>query len=99
MRPVAMVRSLSAGALFLEPQLTTFIGHYCRSVQGFLYGKISNVSSPFTHLGRINGTTYYYVLTALNSCGESDESDQVSAIPGKPPSKPIGVFATAGNKQ
>ena len=61
--------------------------------------KISNVSSPFTHLGRINSTTYYYVLTAVNSCGESNESAQVSAIPGKPPSAPIGVIAIAGNKQ
>jgi fibronectin type 3 domain-containing protein len=61
--------------------------------------KISNVSSPFTHSGRINGTTYYYVVTAVNNYGESGESTQVSATPGQPPSPPAGISATAGNKQ
>jgi len=43
--------------------------------------KISNVTSPYTHTGRTNGATYYYVVTAVNSYGESDESNEVSAIP------------------
>ena len=61
--------------------------------------KISNVTTPFTHSGRINGTTYYYVVTAVNNYGESDESTQVSATLGQPPSPPTGVSATADNKQ
>ncbi len=40
--------------------------------------KISNVTHPYTHTGRDNGTTYYYVVTAVNSFGESSESSQVS---------------------
>jgi hypothetical protein len=39
--------------------------------------------TSFTHLGLTNGTTYYYVVTAENSHGESDESDVVPATPGQ----------------
>lgn len=62
--------------------------------------KIPNViTSPYTHTGLVNGTTYYYVVTAQNALGESSESSQVSATPGRPPSAPTGVSATAGNAQ
>ncbi len=43
--------------------------------------KISTFTSPYTHTGLTNDTTYYYVVTAENSYGESDESDEVSATP------------------
>ncbi len=43
--------------------------------------KISNVTSPYIHMGRANGITYYYVVTAINSYGESSESSQVSGTP------------------
>ncbi len=43
--------------------------------------KITGVSSPYTHTSRTNGTTYFYVVTAGNSFGESVESAQVSATP------------------
>lgn len=43
--------------------------------------KISNATSPYTHSGLTNGTTYYYIVTAVNSSGESVESAQVSATP------------------
>lgn len=43
--------------------------------------KIANASSPYSHTGRANGTTYYYIVTALNSYGESAPSHQVSATP------------------
>lgn len=43
--------------------------------------KITGVTSPYTHTSRTNGTTYFYVVTAGNSFGESVESAQVSATP------------------
>jgi len=43
--------------------------------------KITGGTSPYAHTGLTNGTTYYYVVTAVNSYGESSESSQVSATP------------------
>lgn len=43
--------------------------------------EISGTTSPHTHTGLNNGTTYYYVVTASNSTGESPESSEVSATP------------------
>lgn len=43
--------------------------------------KISTFSSPYIHIGLTNDTTYYYVVTAENSYGESGESDEVNATP------------------
>ncbi|MBI5344264.1 MAG: fibronectin type III domain-containing protein [Deltaproteobacteria bacterium] len=44
--------------------------------------QITDAASPYTHSGLTNGTTYYYVVTAVNSYGESSESSEVSATPG-----------------
>lgn len=43
--------------------------------------KVAGVTSPYTHAGLTGGTTYYYVVTAVNATGESVESSQVSATP------------------
>ena len=64
--------------------------------------KLANVTSPYTHTGLTNGTVYYYVVTAVNSYGESPASNQVSARPsatGLPPATPAGLKALSGNSQ
>lgn len=38
-------------------------------------------TNSFSHTGLTNGTTYYYVVTAVNSFGEGPESQQVSSVP------------------
>jgi hypothetical protein len=41
----------------------------------------SPASTSYTDTGLTNGTTYFYVATAVNASGESGNSNQVSAIP------------------
>jgi fibronectin type 3 domain-containing protein len=54
-------------------------------------------SAGFTDTGVLNGQTYYYVVSAVNTGGESANSTQVSALPVGPPPVPAGVAATPGN--
>jgi hypothetical protein len=43
--------------------------------------KLSNLISPSMVTGLNSGTTYYFIVTAVNADGESVESNQVSATP------------------
>ena len=51
----------------------------------------------YTDLTSINGTTYYYVVSAINTAGESANSSQVSAIPLMQPSATTLVSAPVGS--
>ncbi|HKV26085.1 MAG TPA: glycoside hydrolase family 44 protein [Candidatus Acidoferrum sp.] len=57
--------------------------HLKRSTaNGGLYTQIAApTATNYTDTGLTNGTTYYYVVSALNSVGESANSAQVSATP------------------
>lgn len=67
--------------------------------------KISGATSPAVQAGLAAGTTYYYIVTAVNSAGESTPSVQVAATTVTPtpaptvPAAPSGVTATGGAKQ
>jgi hypothetical protein len=61
--------------------------------------RLSGITAPnFIHTGRNTGTTYYYVVTAVNDFGESGESVEVFALLDIP--RPTGaISAVAGDKQ
>ncbi|WEK54980.1 MAG: SdrD B-like domain-containing protein [Candidatus Cohnella colombiensis] len=50
-------------------------------------------------LGLTNGTTYYFMVKAINPAGVSDPSNEVSATPMTVPSAPTEVRAVGGNGQ
>jgi fibronectin type 3 domain-containing protein len=59
-------------------------------------------SNSFTDTGVTNGTKYFYVVSAVNSGGESANSSEVNATPAAPavpPATPTGLQVTAGNAQ
>jgi fibronectin type 3 domain-containing protein len=57
---------------------------------------LGNVTS-WTDSTAMNGTTYYYQVTAVNSVGESIRSGEVSALPSGLPGAPTLQSAVAGN--
>lgn len=66
-------------------------------------GPYTTISSPtatsYTDTSLTNGTTYYYVVSAVNSSGQSANSNQVSATPISVLPPPTSLTATAGNQQ
>jgi lysophospholipase L1-like esterase len=60
--------------------------------------KIVALKSPYSHSGLDKETTYYYVVTAVNGYGESEDSAKASVTIVNPvPPAPTGLTATAGN--
>ncbi len=63
-------------------------------------GPYTTVASPatssYTDTGLTNGTIYYYVVSAVNTGGESVDSTQVSATP-QPPGSAIWIGPDNGN--
>jgi hypothetical protein len=61
--------------------------------------KIEKATKPYEITGLTNGTTYYFVVTAVNAFGESSESSEVSATPIPIPAKPKGSSAYSGDNE
>jgi len=74
------------------------------SVSGGPYTTVATgvTGTTFTNTSLTNGSSYYYVVTAVNSAGESSNSPQASAKPvaqAAVPSAPAGLTATADSAQ
>ncbi|MCH7735211.1 MAG: DNRLRE domain-containing protein, partial [Chloroflexi bacterium] len=77
---------------------------YRSTTQGGPYTKISGsllTASAYSDTGVTNGTTYYYVVRALDKCdNESTDSNEDSATPQTgPPEPPTNLTATPGNTE
>ncbi len=81
---VALTWSASAGAISYNVKRSTTNG-----------GPYTQISSPstnsFTDTGLTNGTTYYYVVSAVNSAGQSANSNQASATPTAPTTPDVTI--------
>ncbi|GIP60500.1 glycoside hydrolase family 6 protein [Paenibacillus sp. FSL W8-0186] len=90
--------AVSGATSYTVKRATTSGGPYTNVATGL-------TTTSYTNTGLTNGTTYYYVVSASNSAGQSPNSAQVSATPtsggGNPtvPAAPAGLTATAGNAQ
>jgi titin len=68
------------------------------TASGGPYGtSFSTSSTSYTDAGLTNGQLYFYVVSALNASGESNNSAEAPAAPVAPPAAPTGVTASAGN--
>ena len=54
-------------------------------------------STSFLDTSVVNGTKYFYVVTAVSDVGESNESNKVSATPAPIPAAPVGVAVEGTN--
>jgi fibronectin type 3 domain-containing protein/regulation of enolase protein 1 (concanavalin A-like superfamily) len=69
------------------------------TVSGGPYTNVATgvTATSYTNTGLTNGTTYYYVVSAVNTNGESANSTEATATPVAPPPAPTGVSATTAS--
>ena len=69
------------------------------TASGGPYSQVTSVSvTNTTDSGLTNGTTYYYVVTALNTYGESGNSNQTSATPAAPATNVSATINVLANR-
>ncbi|WP_445739126.1 glycoside hydrolase family 6 protein [Paenibacillus sp. FSL H7-0323] len=83
----------SSATSYTVKRATTSGGPYTTVATGL-------TATSYTNTGLTNGTTYYYVVSATNSVGESVNSGQANATPAAVatvPTAPTNLVATAGD--
>ena len=89
---VSLTWSASSGATSYNVKRSTTSG-----------GPYTTIASPtstsFLDTGVVNGTTYFYVVSAVNAVGESPNSNQASATPSAPtiPAAPSNLTLSTSN--
>jgi hypothetical protein len=91
---VSLSWTASSGAASYNIYRSTTSGSYSNPPIG------SSTGTSYTDTGVTNGTTYYYVVTAVDSNGESGYSNEASATPQAPtaPAPPTNLTAKAAGK-
>ena len=85
---IALAWSAAAGAeSYTVKRATNSGGPYATIASGL-------TATSHNDSGLTNGTTYYYIVNAVNLGGESEPSPEASATPVAPPSAPAGLTAT-----
>jgi hypothetical protein len=97
-RQVSLTWTASSGATSYHVKRAT--------TNGGPYTQVGEVTATsYADTGLTNGTNYFYVVSALNTSGESGNSNEVSATPALPmpalpvPAAPTALAATSGNQQ
>ncbi len=70
---------------------------YWSEASGGVSTVIPNKTTLYQHTGLINGKIYYYVLTSVNSYGESTESYEIASAPGSLDTNPPTGSVTINN--
>ncbi len=83
-----------SGAVTYDVYKGTTLGSY----ESIPVATVSGATYSYTETGLTNGMTYFFVVKASNSGGNSDNSNEASATPQVPvPGVPVLVPATAGD--
>jgi beta-galactosidase len=103
--PVNLVATAGDGQAYLHWDIGFNAASYQiqrAAVSGGPYTVIANSTAvAYTDTGLTDGTTYYYVLSAVNAYGQSADSAEVSVtpLPPAPPVTPTGLAAQADDGQ
>ncbi|MFS1512081.1 glycoside hydrolase family 9 protein [Chengkuizengella sp. SCS-71B] len=101
--PTNLIATEGNGQVTLSWNHATGANSYNIKRSGTSGGPYSYVESTsnniFTDLGLTNGETYFYVITASNSTGESSDSSEVSGTPFLPQPGSFILSASAGDGQ
>ncbi len=88
---VTLTWPASSGAASYNLKYGTATGNYGTTVTG--------VTSPYTVTSLANGTTYYFMVEAVNQYGTTNATAEVTGVPVPPPDAFTITGTTAGNAQ